>query len=260
MWAWAQQWQTWVIALLLLLLLWSAWLTWQQLQQLWRLLWQPFHVGKVYKAKVVEVCDGNRLRCRRRFRRAAAMMPLAYSHAPNQRQAHGKAAKLALHKASAGQTLQLWIVGEDEYSLHIEAYVRGHSLCERLISKGHARAATTYARDQEERRYLLNLQQAAQQKKLGMWKETNSTAAKNSATSKRQTASKTPTRKTSTAKKSSAKDQSNLSRKPRAPSRKTSLSANTRASKDKARLSPKARTTGGKAAPRKTDKRLLKSQ
>ena len=244
MWVWTLQWQTWVIALLLLMLLWSAWLTWQQMQQLWRLLWQPFYVGKVYRAKVVEVCDGNRLRCRRRFRRTAVMMKLAYSSAPSLRQTHGKAAKQALHKASVGQTLHLWIVGEDEYCLHIEAYVRGHSLCERLIGKGHARAATAYARDQEERRYLLNLQQTAQQKKLGMWKEERSTAATNSGTSKHKTASKTRLRQTSTAKKpntpkkSSTAGKPNLSPKPRASNHKT-------------------RSTGNKTAPRHTDKRQL---
>ena len=156
MWAWAGQWQTGVIALLLLMLVWSAWLTWQQMRQLWRLLWQPFHVGKAYRCKVVSIVDGNRLWCRRRWRRRAVLMKLAYSTAPNLKQTHGTAAKLALSKAAKGKTLQIWTVGEDEYCLHIEAHVRGKSLCELLIAKGWARAATTYARDRDERDYLLD--------------------------------------------------------------------------------------------------------
>ena len=172
MWAWAGQWQTGVIALLLLMLVWSAWLTWQQMRQLWRLLWQPFHVGKTYRCKVVSIDDGNRLWCRRRWRRRAVLMKLAYSTAPNLKQTHGTAAKLALSKASKGKTLQIWTVGEDEYCLHIEAHVRGKSLCELLIAKGWARAATTYARDRDERDYLLDLQKKAQAQKLGQWKTT----------------------------------------------------------------------------------------
>ena len=128
------------------------------MRQLWRLLWQPFHVGKTYRCKVVSIDDGNRLWCRRRFRRRAVLMKLAYSTAPNLKQTHGTAAKLALSKVSKGKTLQIWTVGEDEYCLHIEAHVRGKSLCELLIAKGWARAATTYARDRDERDYLLDLQ------------------------------------------------------------------------------------------------------
>ena len=170
MWAWAGQWQTGVIALLLLMLVWSAWLTWQQMRQLWRLLWQPFHVGKTYRCKVVSIDDGNRLWCRRRWRRRAVLMKLAYSTAPNLKQTHGTAAKLALSKAAKGKTLQIWTVGEDEYCLHIEAYVGGKSLCELLIAKGWGRAATSYARDRDERDYLLELQKKAQAQKLGQWK------------------------------------------------------------------------------------------
>ena len=50
------------------------------------------------------------------------------------------------------------MVGEDEYCLHIEAYADDKSLCELLIAKGWARAATTYACDRDERDYLLDLQ------------------------------------------------------------------------------------------------------
>ena len=189
MWAWAGQWQTGVIALLLLMLVWSAWLTWQQMRQLWRLLWQPFHVGKTYRCKVVSIDDGNRLWCRRRWRRRAVLMKLAYSTAPNLKQTHGTAAKLALSKAAKGKTLQIWTVGEDEYCLHIEAHVRGKSLCELLIAKGWARAATSYARDRDERDYLLDLQKKAQAQKLGQWKTTST---------------KSSTRKTSVDKKSAS--------------------------------------------------------
>ena len=186
MWAWAGQWQSWVIALLSVMLVWSAWLTWQQMRQLWRLLWQPFHVGKTYRCKVVSVSDGNRLWCRRRFRRRAVLMKLAYSTAPNLKQTHGTAAKQALNTAVKGQTLHIWTVGEDEYCLHIEAYARGKSLCELLIAKGWARAATGYARDQEERRYLLDLQKKAQSQKLGQWQAdtANTSVRKRAATKK----------------------------------------------------------------------------
>ncbi len=213
MWAWAGQWQTGVIALLLLMLVWSAWLTWQQMCQLLRLLWQPFHVGKVYRCKVVSVDDGNRLWCRRRFRRRAVLMKLAYSTAPNLKQTHGSSAKQALSKAAKGKTLQIWTVGEDEYSLHIEAHVRGKSLCELLIAKGWARAATTYARDRDERDYLLNLQKKAQGQKLGQWKTTPT---------------KSPTRKTSVDKKSaSSTNKSKTAPKAKTTTKKTKTTANT---------------------------------
>ena len=212
MWAWAGQWQTGVIALLLLMLVWSAWLTWQQMRQLWRLLWQPFHVGKTYRCKVVNVDDGNRLWCRRRWRRRAVLMKLAYSTAPNLKQTHGTAAKLALSKAAKGKTLQIWTVGEDEYCLHIEAHVRGKSLCELLIAKGWARAATSYARDRDERDYLLNLQKKAQAQKLGLWKTTPT---------------KSPTRKHTVDKKSANSERkSKTAPKAKATSKKTKSTVN----------------------------------
>ena len=211
MWAWAGQWQSWVIALLSVMLVWSAWLTWQQMRQLWRLLWQPFHVGKTYRCKVVSIDDGNRLWCRRRWRRRAVLMKLAYSTAPNLKQTHGTAAKLALSKASKGKTLQIWTVGEDEYCLHIEAHVRGKSLCELLIAKGWARAATTYARDRDERDYLLDLQKKAQAQKLGQWKTTPT---------------KSPTRKTSADKKSA----SSTSKSKPAPKAKATIAKKTKPS------------------------------
>ena len=211
MWAWAGQWQTGVIALLLLMLVWSAWLTWQQMRQLWRLLWQPFHVGKTYRCKVVNIDDGNRLWCRRRWRRRAVLMKLAYSTAPNLKQTHGTAAKLALSKAAKGKTLQIWTVGEDEYCLHIEAHVRGKSLCELLIAKGWARAATSYARDRDERDYLLDLQKKAQAQKLGQWKTTPT---------------KSPTRKTSVDKKSaSSTNKSKTAAKAKTTTKKTKTTA-----------------------------------
>ena len=205
MWAWAGQWQTGVIALLLLMLVWSAWLTWQQMCQLLRLLWQPFHVGKVYRCKVVSVDDGNRLWCRRRFRRRAVLMKLAYSTAPNLKQTHGSSAKQALSKAAKGKTLQIWTVGEDEYSLHIEAHVRGKSLCELLIAKGWARAATTYARDRDERDYLLNLQKKAQGQKLGQWKTTPTKSSTRKHTVDKKSANSERKSKTTTKAKASLK-------------------------------------------------------
>ena len=211
MWAWAGQWQSWVIALLSGMLVWSAWLTWQQMCQLLRLLWQPFHVGKVYRCKVVNIADGNRLWCRRRWRRRAVLMKLAYSTAPNLKQTHGSSAKQALSKAAKGKTLQIWTVGEDEYSLHIEAHVRGKSLCELLIAKGWARAATSYARDRDERDYLLDLQKKAQAQKLGQWKTTST---------------KSPTRKTSIDKKSaSSTNKSKTAPKAKTTTKKTKTTA-----------------------------------
>ena len=211
MWAWAGQWQSWVIALLSVMLVWSAWLTWQQMRQLWRLLWQPFHVGKTYRCKVVSIDDGNRLWCRRRWRRRAVLMKLAYSTAPSLKQTHGTSAKQALSKAAKGKTLQIWTVGEDEFCLHIEAHVRGNSLCELLIAKGWARAVTTYARDRDERDYLLDLQKKAQAQKLGQWKPTPT---------------KSPTRKTSVDKKSaSGTNKSKTAAKAKTTTKKTKTTA-----------------------------------
>ena len=183
---WVTQWQTWMIATLTLLLVWSLCVTWLQVQQLYRLLTQPFHVGKSHFARVVSVSDGNVLWCRRRFRRRAVMLKLAYSTAPSLHKPHGAAAKAALSKAVKNQLLHIWVVGEDEYCLHIEAYAGDKSLCELLIAKGWAHAATSYARDRDERDYLLNLQKKAQALKLGLWKTspTKSTTRKHTADKK----------------------------------------------------------------------------
>ena len=209
MWMWVTQWQTWMIAALTLLLVWSLCVTWLQVQQLYRLLTQPFHVGKSHYARVVSVSDGNVLWCRRRFRRRAVMLKLAYSSAPSLHKPHGIAAKAALSKAVKNQLLHIWVVGEDENCLHIEAYVGSKSLCELLIAKGWALATTSYARDRDERDYLLDLQKKAQAQKLGLWKTTptKSTTRKTSvgkksasSTSKLKTApkAKTTTKKTKT--------------------------------------------------------------
>ena len=207
MWMWVTQWQTWMIAALTLLLVWSLCVTWLQMQQLYRLLTQPFHVGKSHYARVVSVSDGNVLWCRRRFRRRAVMLKLAYSNAPSLHKPHGTAAKAALSKAVKNQLLRIWVVGEDEYCLHIEAYAGDKSLCELLITKGWACAATSYARDRDERDYLLNLQKKAQALKLGLWKTTPT---------------KSPTRKTSADKKSaSSTSKSKTAPKAKATTKKT---------------------------------------
>ena len=207
MWMWVTQWQTWMIAALTFLLVWSLCVTWLQVQQLYRLLTQPFHVGKSHYARVVSVSDGNVLWCRSRFSRRAVMLKLAYSTAPSLHKPHGIAAKAALSKAVKNQLLHIWVVGEDEYCLHIEAYAVGKSLCELLIAKGCARTATSYARDRDERDYLLDLQKKAQAQKLGLWKTTptKSTTRKHTAdkksvtnTSKSKTVPKTTTKKTKT--------------------------------------------------------------
>ena len=103
-------------------------------------------------------------------------------------------------------------MGEDEYSLHIEAHVRGKSLCELLITKGWARAATTYARDRDERDYLLDLQKKAQSQKLGQWKTTPT---------------KSPTRKTTVDKKSASSERkSKTAPKAKTTAKKTKITAN----------------------------------
>ena len=210
---WVTQWQTWMIAALTLLLVWSLCVTWLQMQQLYRLLTQPFHVGKSHYARVVSVSDGNVLWCRRRFRRRAVMLKLAYSNAPSLHKPHGAAAKAALSKAVKNQLLHIWVVGEDEYCLHIEAYAGDKSLCEMLIAKGCARAVTTYARDRDERDYLLDLQKKAQAQKLGQWKTTPT---------------KSPTRKTSVDKKSaSGTNKSKTAAKAKTTTKKTKTTANT---------------------------------
>ena len=184
-------------------------MTWLQMQQLYRLLTQPFHVGKSHYARVVSVSDGNVLWCRRRFRRHAVMLKLAYSTAPSLHKPHGAAAKAALSKVVKNQLLHIWVVGEDEYCLHIEAYVGGKSLCELLIAKGWARAATSYARDRDERDHLLDLQKKAQAQKLGLWKTT---------------LTKSPTHKTSVSKKSA----SSASKSKVAPKAKTTTTKKTK--------------------------------
>ena len=212
MWMWVTQWQTWMIAALTLLLVWSLCVTWLQMQQLYRLLTQPFHVGKSHYARVVSVSDGNVLWCRRRFRRRAVMLKLAYSNAPSLHKPHGAAAKAALSKAVKNQWLHIWVVGEDEYCLHIEAYAGDKSLCEMLIAKGCARAATSYARDRDECDYLLDLQKIAQAQKLGLWKTTPT---------------KSPTRKHVADKKSITNtSKSKTAPKAKATSKKTKTTAN----------------------------------
>ena len=209
---WVAQWQTWMIAALTLLLVWSLFVTWLQIQQLYRLLTQPFHVGKSHYARVVSVSDGNVLWCRRRFRRRAVMLKLAYSNAPSLHKPHGAAAKAALSKAVKNQLLHIWVVGEDEYCLHIEAYAGDKSLCEMLIAKGCARAATSYARDRDECDYLLDLQKIAQAQKLGLWKTTPT---------------KSPTRKHVADKKSITNtSKSKTAPKAKATSKKTKTTAN----------------------------------
>ena len=209
---WVSQWQTWMIAALTLLLVWSLCVTWLQMQQLYRLLTQPFHVGKSHFARVVSVSDGNVLWCRCRFRRRAVMLKLAYSNAPSLHKPHGAAAKAALSKAVKNQLLHIWVVGEDEYCLHIEAYAGDKSLCEMLIAKGWACAATSYARDRDERDYLLDLQKKAQAQKLGQWKTTPT---------------KSPTRKHTVDKKSANSERkSKTLPKAKASTKKTKTTAN----------------------------------
>ena len=105
------------------------------------------------------------------------------------------------------------MVDEDEHCLHIEAYAGDKSLCEMLIAKGWARAVTSYARDRDERDYLLDLQKKAQAQKLGLWKTTPT---------------KSTTRKTSVGKKSaSSTSKSKTAPKAKTTTKKTKTTANT---------------------------------
>ena len=104
------------------------------------------------------------------------------------------------------------MVDEDEHCLHIEAYAGDKSLCEMLIAKGWARAATSYARDRDERDYLLDLQKKAQAQKLGQWKTT---------------LTKSPTRKHTVDKKSANSERkSKTLPKAKASTKKTKTTAN----------------------------------
>lgn len=121
------------------------------------------------KCKVVAVLDGDTLDCLEE-NKTKIRVRLQQIDAPEKKQAFGQASKQALSSLIYRQQVTVKATNQDKYGRYLgEVYLGEKNVNKLMVYNGYAWAYKEYVTDKE----YLHLQELAQQKKMGLWKQPN---------------------------------------------------------------------------------------